>query len=321
MDHGDYSYDGKNDFFGGIKIINSDEQIALINQASVSSEVNIKRMTIHQENYRRYEVDGEIKHGLKTQWIREKVEGYCQIYNNIHGKRYSVSPHCSFNCVECLSMSLVYNRAFQPGCDVEIDIPKPNGPGIDINELTKVHIRLNRGSCELMLDQHGIVKTNEFVFKIRPGKIPLLTLVGCRRGNSVYYGKRSATMLGLPICKSLLMGQPCHGQNQVSKDFFVNAVPRFYPGWTEIQHEVNRDGKTRPVGKIWVHSKCKFCTDFEQHKPDPVREMVIDDNMVKNRDKMILSLMTENEKLREQAREYAIQIDKLREELMSKNEK
>lgn len=49
--------------------------------------------------------------------------------------------------------------------------------------------------------------------------------------------------------------------------------------------------------------------------------MVIDDNMVKNRDKMILSLMTENEKLREQARKYAIQIDKLREELMSKNEK
>jgi len=323
MNHGDYSYDGKSEFICGIKIINNDEQTLLISQASLTSDINPKRLALHQENYLRYEAEGEIKHGLKTLWSREKVEGYCQLYNVTHGKRYSVSPHVSFNCAECLSSSLIYNRNYQPGCDVEIDIPKPSGAGqiVDINDLAKMQFRLNRGTCELTLDQIGIVKINDFVFNVRPGKIPLLTVSSCKRSNIMYYGKRTITMLGLPICRSILMGATCHGQNQVSKDFFVNSVPRFYPGWTEIQREVNREGKTRPPGKIWVHSKCKFCIDFEMQKPDTLREIVIEDNMVKNRDKIILSLMTENEKLREQVREYVIQIDKLREDLISKKEK
>lgn len=318
MNHGDYSYDTKYDIFCGIKVINNDEQVALINQAATISEYNIKRAVAHGENYSRYEVQGEIKHGLKAQWTREKVDGYCQLYNLTHGKRYSVTPHTSFNCAECLSSSLVYNRAYQPGCDVELDIPKPEGPGVNCVDMTKVQVRLSKGICEISLDQYGVAKTSEFMFKVRPGKLPLLTLPSCKIRNTAYYGNRTVTMLGLPICKSLLMGMPCAGQNQPSKDFYVNSVPRGYPGWTEIQREFNRDGKTRPVGKIWVHSKCKFCMDADIVKPDPVREMKIDDDMVKNRDKMILSLMTENEKLREQAREYAIQLDKLRNELSYK---
>jgi hypothetical protein len=121
-------------------------------------------------------------------------------------------------------------------------------------------------------------------------------------------------MLGLPICKSILMGMPCKSTDTTSKDFYVSSVPRGYPGWTELQREFNRDGKSRPPGKIWVHSKCKACTDADLIKPD----LTIEDTIVKNRDKMILSLMTENEKLREQAREYSIMIEKLRAELNKK---
>jgi hypothetical protein len=81
MDHGDYAYIDGHDSFCGIKIIDKNEQVILIERAAAVSEVNLKRVETHQENYNRYEVHGEIKHGLKTQWTRDKVDGYCQTYN------------------------------------------------------------------------------------------------------------------------------------------------------------------------------------------------------------------------------------------------
>jgi hypothetical protein len=315
MEHGDYAYIDGRESFCNIKIIDKMEQIDLIKYAASISEVNLKRAEIHQENYNRYEVNGEIKYGLKTQWTNDKVDGYCQTYNLTHGKRYSITPHTSFNCAECLADALIFNRAFQPGIDVEVIIPKSsNTNNVNIDELNKVQFRLNKGICELTLDQYGTIKTTDFIFKIRVGQKPQLTIGTCKLKNVSYYGNCTITMLGLPVCKSILMGMPCKSIKAESKDFFVCSVPRGYPGWTELQREFNRDGKSRPPGKIWVHSKCKACTDMELIKPDLINE----DNMVKNRDKIIISLMAENEKLREQSREYSIMIEKLRAELNKK---
>ena len=315
MNHGDYEYNEATDTekYCGIKIINSKEQIALINRAALMSEPNEQTLITHQENYTRYETaEGEIKYGLKTQWMQEKPSGYCRIVNPKHGKCHSVSPFVSYNCANCLGTDLVYNRSSYPGLDCDIEITG-SGPGIDVSKLEKVQFRFTRGVCEITFDQHGLVKTNNFVFVVRTGQKPLVKIFGCSRGNDVFYGTKVGTMLGLPICETILRGHQCKSlTREASTDFFVNSIPNGYPGWVELQQEYEVGTKKRPVGKIWVHRKCKRCTEFEPIKPNPTREIGHDNDMLKSRDKMIQTLMTENSLLREQYREALIELERLR---------
>jgi hypothetical protein len=316
MNHGDYSYNPETgiETYCGIKVIDNAEQIDLIEKATQISEKNLKMQLAHSENYGKYEIDGKIKSGLKTQWMKDKPAGYCRIYSNTHDKRYSVSPFVSYNCSKCLGTDLVFNRSTCLGIDVEFNFEKPtidtSATFIDISKFDKVKFRLNRGVCELYFDQH-VPKTSNFTFVCRPKQNPLLKVSICRTRNEIFYGKCIGTMIGIPICESILRCEPCKTLLSVEpiKDFSINSVPRGYPNWTELHKEYIREDKNRPIGKIWVHRKCKRCTDAEHVKPDPVHETIVENDAIKRRDQMIAALMEENKMLREQHKDLLIRLD------------
>lgn len=319
MSHGDYTYDAVTgvERYRGVKVIDIGEQVSLITQACGISDANPKMQIAHQDNYNKYEIDGEIKYGMNAQWVKDRPAGYCRVYNLKHGKRYSVSPHLSYNCAECLGADLIYNRSVYPGIDVELTIMKHESNidatrAIDISKLEKVQFKFNKGVCELIFSRHTSCRVVDFTFLVRPGQSPLLRVNGCRsRGGEMFYGTHTATMLGIPICESILRGETCRSlsSNEPIRDFSINSVPRGYPAWTELQREYIRADTKRPVGKIWVHRKCKRCTDAEPIKPDPVRETTMDNTILDSRDQMIRTLMEENRLLREQMKEILIRID------------
>ena len=324
LNHGAYKYDPKTkiETICGMKIIDVEEQIQYITSAMKISEPDLIKQAKHRNNYNLYEVDDEIKHGSKTAFRDmfagpDLPVGYCKKTANLrHGKRYSVSPWVSHNCVECLAKDLVHTRDISPGVNADIEIeqyqPKTNLI-VDIKSFDKLSIKLTMGRCEITMGRNPPLLVKHFSLVIRDGK-PLI-IVGAiinNRTNEEFVGKSLGILTGIHICETILTGGKCRSfeQEYGTRDFMTASIPVGYSSWYEIQAVMVRNDKIRDIGKIWIHRKCKRCTASEPII-SPIKLDKVEMTALDVRDRTIQALISENQKLREDKMELLIKVTEL----------
>lgn len=315
--HGAYYYDAKTgaEMICGMKIINQDEQVLFIQNAASICEIDTVKQSQHMENYNRYEADGEIKLGSKTQF-KELFNlpiipvGYCKKSGNPrHGVRHSVSPWISHNCAECLAEDLIHTRAISPGVDIDIvAAPTEGARTIDIKTFEKISVKLVAGRAEVIFGRQAPIILDQFELIIRTAQKPVIILGSCF---NKYSGKSIGTLTGIHICETILMGGICKSldpSGPTYNDFMTRSVPVGYSAWTEIMSNMTRNNKTREAGKIWIHRKCKRCTVSEKIVVSPIK--TTEHLALDVRDRTIQALISENQKLRETIIELQIKLAK-----------
>lgn len=312
-DHGIYAYDRTRDVesYCGVKVITKEEQLELIQSACKKARKDQKTEEVHKVNYNRFEIDGVIRWGGKTALGRDKPQGYCKTYNSSHGVRHSVTPYTSYSCAECLAEYLIKLRSNSPGIKIMCSIlgESSDATAVDISTSRTITAKLSKGICELTLD--GItIQVSQFVLRAgsSSNREPVLELKECRlRNGTAYYGMAKASLLGIPVCASLLYGRTCLWEE--STDFTVCSVPRYYPAWTELSDvsTLSEISDRNYKGKIWVHLHCRKCHIREPIAPkiDAVERPSLSREIRETRDPrdaMIQTLMAENHRLLEENR-------------------
>jgi hypothetical protein len=136
-----------------------------------------------------------------------------------------------------------------------------------------------------------------------------------------YYGEAVVSLIGIPICETILTGGKCLSfvsSKTVNNDFTVSAVPTGYPAWTELQKDVIRSGHKNYLGQIWVHLKCKKCHDYalsdaissnvKNHDAEIETQLT---ETIAARDKMIQNLLEETRGLRATIIQQSLRIKEL----------
>jgi hypothetical protein len=269
--HGQYRFDGTHEYFCGHRIIQKSEQIEYLRRAAHTSVPDTKIADQHKLNYSKYELNGELVRGAKTALINTKPEGYCK--NPRHGGRHSISPYTSYSCEDCVASILVDTRATSPGIKLELHIIAPpadtdRDKTRDIANVDPITVRFNKGTCEIKTGTNTMT-VQTFELLTGDDAKPRIVIPACynRRAGVYYYGTTIVTLLGIPICETILYGGKCLSlsNENSSNDFIVNSVPVGYPAWVELQKDTVRSGHKNYTGQIWVHLKCKECHDRFSH--------------------------------------------------------
>jgi hypothetical protein len=311
--NGLYYYDGKHDYFCGIKVIDVDEQIDYIKRA-VEMQAAKNSNQQHQLNYNKYEtVAGDMRYGAKTDIIKNKPEGYCKTQK--HGVRHSLTPFSSHSCGECLASFLIHARETSPGVKLLCAIGRPdNEPAQNIEKYENISVKITKGICELKIGMSvsalgstgSVIKISDFeLMHDASTKKLVLVIPECyiKRSNTWLYGETMVSLIGIPICESILTGDQCLAINNDNEsadlDFAFNSVPAGYPAWAEVRENVIRSNHKNYVGQIWVHLKCKKCRDKNNisivNLTEQIKRLT---DMINHRDKIIQELLAETYELR-----------------------
>lgn len=335
MNHGDYNYLDGSDSWCGIRTISKQEQLAYIQNAVKNSEYDTAKKAKHLENWNYFEADDSIKRGMRTQIIENRPTGYCKTVGSFHNIKHSVSPWCSYNCDECLANALVKARTVSRSIDVELSIhdsDATNNQKRDIKTFTKIDCKIANGVCEITCDNKITFVLNEFQFIVRENQNPIVIIKKCIHPKTqiTLYGNAMAVLIGIPVCENILLGKQCCSLSGEidARDFKVNSCPKGYPYWSEVEKDMNKNNKTRFAGTIWVHRKCRECSEQEKSNEKNKNQTTnvnavtfgndSDNKALEARENTIFVLLTEIRKLRSDQVDLLIKIQEY-EKLLTKN--
>lgn len=304
--HGIYRFDQESEYYCGIKVISQEEQVSYIKTAFDVAVRDKKLAALHIANYNKYEVEpGVFVYGKRAEIERTKPKGYCKTHRANHGIRHSITPFTSYNCTDCLARYLVELRASSPGVTIRCSVLGKSMESvakavkvIDISNIKSISVKLIRDVCELRIGDE-VVTVRDFV--LRAGTPPMLEMKECYTKLTTYIGECNASLLGIPICASLLFGRECLGSTiRPANSFTICSVPISYPGWDEIVDIPDLGDKKNYKGKLWIHFQCKACREHE-----PILDLPVQHDETKRstqsrledgdlRDRMIRDLLLEN---------------------------
>lgn len=276
-----YRYDSEGEVICNIPIISVDVQRELIESAlkNTTPEMLMEFESVrkeHDDNYQKYDNN-------KKKMTNKRPSGYCK--STKHKGVHSASPFVSYNCSECLAVMLMRARSDMYNIDVDILFEENsaesstgsttdnskidvNQSKIDVNqskidvhqswsENKKISVYLKAGKCiitiENLNEKQNIVnlKFKNFKLVIRPGNYPLIVINDNRYKNQI-----KGYLRGVPICESLLRGEPCKSLiGPIEPKFKVMCIPRGYAGWEERYDPQNE----KNCGQIWNFRKCRAC--------------------------------------------------------------
>lgn len=251
-----YRYDSETDteYYGPagseVRVITKDEQREFIKNASemkTLSADNEKFAELHKKNRERFSDN-------KTYLSENLIDGFCK--HDDHRDRHSLSPHMSYNCLECATEYLYETRKAIRGVDVVIHfINKTVTESAAHQQPSKLEVSISKGVVKIGTIGDAANYYSNFELISNLGDCPILNVYV---DNDTLSGYAFGYIVGRMVCKSIMYGEKCYSMTANRPLFTQISVPRGYVNWAENRRN------NRKNGDIFIHPCCKGCSDIIQ---------------------------------------------------------
>lgn len=196
----------------------------------------------------------------QVMYINDSYKGQMDGVCKIHPNASNLAPYVKYSCVNCLAKNLVTMRKRATGINVECRISGNDELATDISGL-EIKVEFSKGIVTLIINSNRVT-TKNFTFNIRQNQIPVLVVESLKTTYN-YNGIAVGTMVGIPVCESVLLGRKCLSFEDHGFDFINRSVPRGYPSWSEVK-EIRKKQKNFE-GQIWIHRMCRECKEVYKY--------------------------------------------------------